>query len=98
MKSFQLYTLLILLMSIHACQGPEKKGEGSAEDTKQYEAGTFGYDLKFLKTKDSVFVLKNKSGDGQIIVSAQYQAKVFTSTANGLEGRSFGWVNYEAFE
>lgn len=98
MKNFQLYTLLILIMSMYACQGPEKKKEGNTEDTQQYEAGTFGYDLEFLRTKDSVFVLKNKSGSGQIIVSARYQAKVFTSTANGLEGRSFGWVNYEAFE
>jgi hypothetical protein len=60
--------------------------------------GTFAYDLKFLKAKDSVVVLKNNEGSGQIIISPKYQAKVFTSTANGEMGRSFGWVNYKAFD
>jgi hypothetical protein len=32
-----------------------------------------------------------------VIVSPKYQAKVFTSTANGNEGQSFGWINYKAF-
>ena len=60
--------------------------------------GTFAYDLNFLKAKDSVLVLKNDEGTGQIIVSPGYQAKVFTSTANGLTGKSFGWVNYKEFD
>ncbi len=60
--------------------------------------GTFGSDLDFLKAKDSVIVLKDDSGLGQVIVSPKYQAKVFTSTADGLNGRSFGWIKYETFD
>lgn len=60
--------------------------------------GTFGHDLDFLKAKDSVIVLKDNSGLGQVIVSPKYQAKVFTSTANGLNGKSFGWIKYETFD
>ncbi|HEX8021809.1 DUF6786 family protein [Mucilaginibacter sp.] len=60
--------------------------------------GTFGHDLDFLKAKDSVIVLKDNSGLGQIIVSPKYQAKVFTSTADGLNGKSFGWIKYETFD
>jgi hypothetical protein len=33
-----------------------------------------------------------------VILSAKYQAKVFTSTANGLEGNSHGFVNYKFFD
>lgn len=60
----------------------------------QFEKGTFGYDLEFLKAKDSIIVLAK--GDAQIIVSPKYQGKVFTSTAAGLSGNSFGWINYKA--
>ena len=57
--------------------------------------GTFGYDLNFLKQHDSVIVLE--SGSSRVIVSPKYQGKVFTSTAGGDSGRSFGWVHYKAF-
>ena len=65
-------------------------------DTTSNPQGTFGYDLNFLKQHDSVIVLKTND-NAQIIVSPKYQAKVFTSTANGNDGLSFGWVNYKAF-
>jgi hypothetical protein len=38
-----------------------------------------------------------KNGASQLIVSPRYQAKVFTSTAAGEGGISFGWINYKAF-
>lgn len=59
--------------------------------------GTFGYDLQFLKAKDSVVVLKSDDGKGQVIVSPKYQGKIFTSTADGADGKSFGWIKYETF-
>jgi hypothetical protein len=72
----------------------------SACNTKMEPAtkGTFGYDLEFLKARDSVVVLKSDDGKGQVIVSPKYQAKVFTSTADGLKGKSFGWIKYETFD
>lgn len=65
---------------------------------KEYEAGTFGYDLNYLSEKDSLIVLKSDNGKAQVIVSAKYQAKVFTSTATGEEGKSHGFVNYKFFD
>ncbi len=44
-----------------------------------------------------MIVLKTADGQAQVIVSAKYQGKVFTSTADGLGGRSFGWINYKTF-
>jgi len=96
MKHKKAVCLFLISIMLCACQSKEmkKKEELVAND---FEAGTFGYDLNFLRNHDSVIVLQNKSGQGQVIVSAKYQAKVFTSTANGLAGQSFGWLNYKAF-
>lgn len=87
-----IYVFLFGLCFIMFCQP-----NANAENKKQqpsFEQGTFGYDLEFLKNKDSVVVLGN--GDAQVIVSPRYQGKVFTSTAMGMQGKSFGWINYAA--
>jgi len=62
-----------------------------------YPKGSFGYDIDFLRRHDSVIVLSSGQGKAQVIVSPKYQAKVFTSTADGNGGHSFGWINYKAF-
>jgi len=89
-----------LAATLYACGNRTKQVTQSANNNemKEYASGSFGYDLSFLQQKDSIIVLKNKSGRGQLIVSPKYQAKVFTSTANGESGASFGWINYEAFD
>ncbi len=76
------------------------KGDSSqrpADSSALYKQGSFGYDLHFLQQHDSVIVLQSDQGAAQVIVSAKYQAKVFTSTADGKEGLSFGWIHYKAF-
>ncbi|MDR0714742.1 MAG: hypothetical protein LBF89_10870 [Bacteroidales bacterium] len=66
---------------------------------EKFEPGTFGYDLQFLTRHDSdLIVLKNEDGNAQVALSAKYQGKVFTSTAQGLQGKSLGWINYRAFD
>lgn len=84
----------------------DTKAPGTASDTTKTDTvmdnhapGSFGYDLNFLQQKDSgLLVLKSSDGTSQVIVSPRYQAKVFTSSADGMGGKSFGWVNYKAFE
>lgn len=63
----------------------------------EHSEGTFGYDLNFLKKQDSVVILRSSDGLAKAIVSPKYQGKVFTSTADGDNGKSFGWINYKAF-
>ena len=65
---------------------------------EHYSKGTFGYDRNFLQQYDSVVILTGEDGKAQIIISPKYQAKVFTSTAEGLDGASYGWINYKAFD
>ena len=81
-----------------SCNNSEQNQTGNDDDLISSQKGSFGYDLNFLKQHDdSVVVLNNDSDRAQVIVSPKYQAKVFTSTADGNSGQSFGWVNYKAF-
>lgn len=101
------YSLLSILVSsavLLSCNNDSKQTPAASDTIKENETmahntpGTFGYDVDFLRQKDSgLIVLKSADSAGQVIISPKYQAKVFTSSANGPEGRSFGWVNYKAF-
>ncbi len=87
------------LLLFTAC-GSGGKQDANVADQKQpdmnYAKGTFGYDLGFLKQyhKDLV-LLHDDSNQAQLIVLPAYQGRVMTSTANGNEGASFGWVNHD---
>jgi len=80
---------------LFSCTGNKKTSENME---KEYEKGTFGYDLNYLSKKDSLIILKSTDDQAQVILSAKYQGKVFTSTANGLDGNSLGFVNYRVFD
>ena len=88
--------MLMAALCAAACSNNQPAQEQTAVPEK-YEAGTFGYDLGFLREHDSVIVLSADGGKAQVIVSPKYQAKVFTSTADGNKGLSFGWIHYKAF-
>lgn len=92
------YAIPAIMMITSSCNNnAQQSTSNSTSDSAAYQQGTFGYDLQFLQQHDdSVIVLKGDN-NAAIIVSPKYQAKVFTSTANGNEGLSFGWVNYKAF-
>src|SRR5581483_3513921 len=85
------YILCAGLLAACACKQPKKVHTG-------YQKGTFGYDLNFLQKRDSVIVIQSSDGLAKAIVSPKYQGKVFTSTADGDTGKSFGWLNYKAFD
>ncbi|MDR1491781.1 MAG: hypothetical protein LBT05_03545 [Planctomycetaceae bacterium] len=64
-----------------------------------FEKGTFGYDRQYLSQKDKDrIVLSDDAERAQAIVSPKYQARVFTSTADGMRGKSNGFVNDKALE
>lgn len=99
--------LVIISVVITACNSQSESGNEPNDSSRQTtnimndenQLGTFGHDLQFLSKYDSsLIVLKSTDGASQIIISPKYQAKVFTSTADGGGGKSFGWVNYGAFD
>ncbi len=53
----------------------------------------FRSDLALLKQHTDVLVLSDRSGKAQIAVVPQFQGRVMTSTASGLAGDSYGWIN-----
>lgn len=98
MKKINRHIILALSTTLLiSCGNGNHKNEKLTKMTT-YEKGTFGYDLNYLSAKDSLIILKENGGESQIIVSPKYQAKVFTSTTNGLNGKSIGFVGYKAFE
>ena len=89
--------ILVILLGVlaNSCTNNRKTSENMNND---FEKGTFGYDVNYLSEWDSLIILKSDDDKAQIILSAKYQAKVFTSTANGLAGNSHGFVNYNFFD
>ena len=97
MKGSFLSMLMIYSIMASSCTNDNPKETATSPEKEPVKAGSFGYDLHFLQQHDSIVVLETDSGLAKIIVSPKYQAKVFTSTAAGESGLSFGWVNYKAF-
>ncbi|MCP4975263.1 MAG: hypothetical protein GY931_03800, partial [Maribacter sp.] len=93
--SFSVTVLNLLILVIIStfncgCKPNKENKENKIELTK----GTFAYDMDFLgKYYNDLVVLKD--GNAQLIISPALQGRVMTSTANGVEGQSFGWLNYD---
>jgi len=75
---------LILMVSagcVMGTTGPEKQ--------------TFSGDVAFLQKHTEVVILKDGSGKSRVAVLPKMQGRVMTSTAEGADGYSFGWINRE---
>lgn len=96
MNAVKNFLFVFVVFGFCACQ-TEKPNKPAAPTSSLFKKGSFGYDLSFLRQKDTVIVLYSRDGKGKVVVSPRYQGKVFTSTADGLNGKSFGWINYNAF-
>ena len=91
---YYVFSLMLIMIVLLSCSGHT----GHKEDELTFERGTFGYDLNFLEKQGDMIVLSGNEDKAHVIVSPRYQGKVFTSTAEGLEGKSFGWINYNLLE
>jgi hypothetical protein len=68
----------------------------SPETPASLKPGRYNYDADFLRKHTSkVIELSDANGASKILLSADYQGRVMTSTASGDEGSSFGWINYD---
>ena len=66
---------------------------GCVEKKSKTQTITFAQDLSFLKKHTDVIIIEDKSGKSMVAVLPTLQGRVMTSTAEGLEGLSFGWIN-----
>lgn len=84
---------IISALTISSCTNSKEK------KMTQYAKGTLGYDLNYLQEKDTnLIVLQTQDTQSIVLVSAKYQGKVFTSSAESLEGKSLGFVGYKALD
>src|SRR5436190_2335457 len=70
---------------------------GCSAKGKSGGAMQFGDDVKFLQSHGRTIVLTDSSGKAKIAISPGLQGRVMTSTANGDNGASFGWINRQYF-
>lgn len=66
----------------------------SNERKMNMQEGTFAYDVDFLKQYHPDLIELGQ-GDARVVVLPAYQGRVMTSTAEGDNGLSFGWINHE---
>ncbi len=59
------------------------------------EAVTFANDLDFLSHHTEVIYLSDPQKEAGILICPALQGRIMTSTAEGLNGLSFGWINYD---
>lgn len=83
-------TKLLLLFLVGALSAGLSGGE--AGEAKE---GTFAADLSVLKKYTDVVELVGNGGQARVAVVPQYQGRVMTSSATGLNGAGFGWLNYK---
>ncbi|MCH5599165.1 hypothetical protein MKP09_15235 [Niabella ginsengisoli] len=75
--------------AILSCNSSENKQTKYKKTMQDFEKGSFGYDLMFLRDKDSTLVvLQSDDSASRVIVSPKYQAKVFTSTSGVMPVRA----------
>lgn len=60
---------------------------------KQYKKGEYGFDKEILNAHLSPVELMNEQS--RILIAPEYQGRVMTSSSNGDEGFSYGWINHE---
>ena len=80
--------LILSLFFVAACNNNNMK------TTIGFAKGSYGYDAAFLK-KYSVHVVELQRENAKVLLSADYQGRVMTSTASGDSGVSYGWINYD---
>jgi hypothetical protein len=68
---------------------------GCGKSPKETQGILFKDDVAFLKQHTNVVVLSGKDKLSQVAVNPDLQGRIMTSTAAGLDGLSFGWINRE---
>src|SRR5215217_654668 len=87
----------VILITAFATMSCQKNTENSNNERMEQPAeGTFGYDQEFLnKYKETIVLTAPDNPASKAIIVPAYQGRVMTSTSNGSNGNSYGWINYE---
>jgi hypothetical protein len=86
---------MISSIFIISCMGKDhnKKNDQILQTMKTDSVKQYGYNLDFLKKYVNVVELKD--GSSSVAIVPDWQGRVMTSTSEGNNGFSFGWINRE---
>nr|WP_295927058.1 DUF6786 family protein [uncultured Dyadobacter sp.] len=91
--------MLAMLVAAAGCHSNNKSDHKALETNQTQAAGTFGYDLAFLKKhKETIVLTAPDNNHAKALINPAFQGRVMTSTANGDAGNSYGWINYKLIE
>lgn len=90
----QYLSLTLALSALLACAS-EAPDEDEPDPAPTYT--TFQEDLEFLRQYTNMIVLEEPGGSGRVAIAPALQGRVMTSSANGADGRSYGWINRKLF-
>jgi hypothetical protein len=93
------YRVVLAMMAVMGCQSNNKSDQQKLKTEQTQAAGTFGYDLEFLKKhKETIVLTAPDDAKAMALINPAFQGRVMTSTANGDAGNSYGWINYQLIE
>lgn len=84
--------IFIYMLVFFSCNNPTPHQDVTNSSNSK---GSYGYDAQFLKQHTVNTVELSDNRDAKILLSADYQGRVMTSTASSDSGLSFGWINYD---
>ena len=92
-----LKALALTALMIAGCNGTGDKKKNEMEDS--YEKGKYGFDVNFLR-KNSITTLELSDSltGASVLIAPGLQGRVMTSTSEGMDGLSYGWINYKFIE
>ncbi|MDE3247108.1 MAG: hypothetical protein KGO82_00520 [Bacteroidota bacterium] len=84
--------LAVIVLHCLACSNSATTKEAAVDSPVR---GSYAWDKQFLRQHTGETVeLRSADSMSRVLLSAQYQGRVMTSTATGDTGISFGWINY----
>ena len=93
-----LFKILLILLIILPVSCTDVNKETNQKKEAEIMDNSFKSEVTFLKKFTDIVLLSNSKGNAQVAISSSLQGRVMTSTANGEQGRSYGWINHELFE
>ena len=83
--------------SLPGCSHTAEKNKNQMNNSET--KGNYGYDVEFFaRKKIKTIELKDAESNASVLIIPEYQGRVMTSSVNGNEGTSFGWINYKFIE
>ena len=93
MAIIKIVSPVLLLSFTLACNNNNTTNARQPSSDSNSVKGAYGYDAAFLRDY-STHIVELENQNAKVLLSADYQGRVMTSTSSGDSGTSYGWINY----